>query len=80
MIGQDRPIVVHGVQHVFHPPAALPAWPDADRSSRIVFITHDIGRAAVEQTFRTFIQAALEAEAGAATDAEPTPGAAGRAR
>jgi len=50
--GEDHPVVVHGVQHVFHPPAALPAWPGADRRSRIVFITRDLGRAAVEATWR----------------------------
>jgi G3E family GTPase len=34
-----RPAVIHGVQHVFHPPAWLDAWPDADHSTRIVVIT-----------------------------------------
>jgi G3E family GTPase len=46
--GQDKPLAVHGVQHVFHPPAPLPAWPDADHRTRIVFITRDLGRAAIE--------------------------------
>ncbi len=40
--GFDKPLVVHGVQHVFHPPLTLPAWPDDDRRSRIVFITRDL--------------------------------------
>jgi G3E family GTPase len=34
----DRPAVIHGVQHVFHPPAWLDAWPDGDRTTRIVVI------------------------------------------
>jgi len=34
-----RPAVIHGVQHVFHPPAWLEAWPDGDHSTRIVVIT-----------------------------------------
>jgi G3E family GTPase len=38
------PIVVHGVHHVFHSPVALAKWPDADRRSRIVFITRGIAR------------------------------------
>lgn len=38
------PIVIHGVHHVFHPPVALSEWPDADRRSRIVFITRGIAR------------------------------------
>ncbi|HJV10306.1 MAG TPA: GTP-binding protein [Burkholderiales bacterium] len=33
-----RPAVIHGVQHVFHPPAFLEAWPGDDRSTRIVVI------------------------------------------
>jgi G3E family GTPase len=39
---QDRPVVLHGVQHVFHPPVLLPAWPDQDRRTRLVFITRDL--------------------------------------
>jgi G3E family GTPase len=33
-----RPALIHGVQHVFHPPAWLDAWPDEDRTTRIVVI------------------------------------------
>jgi G3E family GTPase len=44
----DRPAVVHGVQHVFHPPAWLDRWPSSDRRTRLVFITRDIPRAWLE--------------------------------
>lgn len=37
--GTPGPVVVQGVHHVFHPPVELPAWPDQDRRSRLVFIT-----------------------------------------
>ena len=37
-----RPAVIHGVQHVFHPPAWLDAWPDQDRSTRIVVISQGL--------------------------------------
>ncbi len=54
--GEDRPVAVHGVQHLFHPPVGLPAWPNPDdRRSKIVFITRDIGRRAIEQTFDSFV-------------------------
>ena len=33
-----RPAVIHGVQHVFSAPEFLPAWPDEDRTTRIVLI------------------------------------------
>src|SRR5258708_22186132 len=37
-----RPAVIHGVQHVFHPPAWLDAWPDEDCSTRIVVISQGL--------------------------------------
>lgn len=46
--GENAPVVVHAVQHVFHPPATLPRWPnDGDRRSRLVFITRALGKQAV---------------------------------
>jgi hypothetical protein len=27
--GEETPVVIHGVHHVFHPPVALSEWPDA---------------------------------------------------
>ena len=46
--GEARPVAIHGVQHLFHPPAVLDAWPSDDRRSRIVFITRDLGQGVVE--------------------------------
>jgi G3E family GTPase len=37
-----RPALIHGVQHVFHPPAFLEAWPDDDRTTRIVVISQGL--------------------------------------
>ncbi|MCC7272035.1 MAG: GTP-binding protein [Alphaproteobacteria bacterium] len=34
----ERPVVVHGVQHVLHPPEWLERWPGDDRRTRIVVI------------------------------------------
>ena len=53
--GQERPLAVHGVQHIFHPPTLLPAWPDADRRSRLVFITRDIGRQPIVDTYEMMV-------------------------
>ncbi len=50
----DKPVVIHGVQHVFHPPAVLDAWPSEDRRTRIVFITRDVERKAIEDTLTWF--------------------------
>jgi G3E family GTPase len=40
--GHDAPVVIHGVQHLFHPPVELERWPSADRRTRMVFITRNI--------------------------------------
>ncbi|UBS33788.1 GTP-binding protein [Altererythrobacter sp. N1] len=40
--GEALPVVIHGVQHIFHPPIVLDAWPSKDRRTRLVFITRDI--------------------------------------
>ncbi|HEY9547881.1 MAG TPA: GTP-binding protein, partial [Kiloniellaceae bacterium] len=52
--GAGEPIVIHGVQHVFHPPVRLPAWPDADRRSKIVFIVRDLKPEMFEHTLKAF--------------------------
>jgi G3E family GTPase len=44
----DRPAVIHGVQHVFHPPAWLDRWPSDDRRSRIVVMTRRVPQRWVE--------------------------------
>jgi G3E family GTPase len=50
----SKPIVLHGVQHVFHPPVRLPAWPDGDNTTRMVFIVKDIEKPMIEGLFKAF--------------------------
>jgi G3E family GTPase len=38
----ELPLVIHGVQHILHPPVRLERWPDDDRRTRIVLITRDL--------------------------------------
>jgi G3E family GTPase len=64
-VGAAGPVVLDGVQHVVHRPRHLEAWPDADRRSRIVFITRGIERDAV--------LASLEAFAALGRTARATP-------
>jgi G3E family GTPase len=54
--GTERPVAVHAVQHLFHPPVELAGWPDADRRSRLVFITRDLPETAVREQFAAFAQ------------------------
>ena len=52
LAGESRPVAIHAIHHTFHPPAALSAWPDATRGSRIVFITRDLSREVVQESWR----------------------------
>ncbi len=54
----ERPVVIHGVQHVFHPPAQLDGWPDEDRRTRMVFIVRDIAPTTISRLFDAFLGAA----------------------
>jgi G3E family GTPase len=55
----DHPVVIHGVQHVFHPPARLAAWPDEDHRSRLVFIVRDIEPQTIRELFDAFLGNAI---------------------
>ncbi len=58
LAGKSRPMVLHGVQNVFHAPVYLKEWPSEDKRSRFVFITQDIDRAAIENTLDILIRQA----------------------
>jgi G3E family GTPase len=46
-----EPLVIHGVQHVFHPPVRMSAWPSEDHRTRIVFIVRDWDESAIVAEF-----------------------------
>jgi G3E family GTPase len=51
----DRPLVLHGVQSIFHMPVRLPAWPEgSDRKTRLVLITKDLSEDYVRELFGAF--------------------------
>lgn len=53
-VGDAGPLLLEGVQHVVHAPRHLPAWPDDDRRSRLVFIVRDLDPAQVEASLAAF--------------------------
>ncbi|MBM3554498.1 MAG: GTP-binding protein [Alphaproteobacteria bacterium] len=57
LIGEDKPVVIHGIHHVFHPPTTLPVWPEGKRRSRLVFIVRDLDREMIEASYRGFAEA-----------------------
>lgn len=51
----EKPLVLHGVQSIFHPPVRLPAWPEgSDRKTRLVLITKDLSERYVRDLFGAF--------------------------
>jgi len=60
--GEERPAVIHGVQHIFHPVQWLETWPDNDRRTKLVFITQNIKKEQIEDFFRLLM--GLDTEKG----------------
>ncbi|SOE96334.1 GTPase, G3E family [Burkholderia sp. D7] len=54
--GCAQPAVLHAVQHLVHPVLHLDAWPDAQRTSTLVFITEGLARDSVEASYARFRQ------------------------
>lgn len=48
---EPGPVVIQGVQHLFHPPVTLAAWPGNDQRTRLVFITRGIKHETVAGLF-----------------------------
>jgi len=71
----DQPLVVHGVQHILHPPARLPRWPDDDHRTRLVFITRDVDERTIRELFAAFLNQAApdRPDRAALTDNPLTP-------
>lgn len=46
------PMVIHGVQHVWHPPEILTSWPSDDQRSRVVFIVRDLEKGELLDSLR----------------------------
>ncbi|HWK46400.1 MAG TPA: GTP-binding protein [Stellaceae bacterium] len=65
----DRPVVIHGVQHLFHPPVLLDQWSEtAPKVTRVVFITRDIPEKVIAGLFDALIHP--EASRAKAPDAK----------
>lgn len=61
--GAERPVVVHGVQHLIHPPEHLAAWPPGERRSRLVFIAQGVAPDAIRRSLTVFLNALSSAPA-----------------
>jgi G3E family GTPase len=50
----SRPLVLHAVQKLMHPPARLPAWPEGPRGTQLMLITFDMDEDYVRRLFGAF--------------------------
>ena len=51
----ERPVVIHGVQKIFHPPARLPQWPQGEKQTLLVMIVKDLPESYVRELFDAFL-------------------------
>lgn len=60
LVGQERPVVINGVQHLFHAPTLLTAWPAGEpRRSKLVFIVRNLERDVLLRGLEAFEAAAV---------------------
>lgn len=52
--GEERPVAIHGVQHLVHTPVHMERWPDEDRRSRIIFIVDGLDVGLLKRSFEAF--------------------------
>lgn len=78
----ELPLVVQGVQHVFHTLRRLPAWPDGQARTRLVIIAEGVDRAKIDALWSALTgQAQIDTPDFAALTANPlAPGAVGLLR
>ncbi|WP_297322787.1 GTP-binding protein [uncultured Bartonella sp.] len=50
-----HPIIIHGVQTLFHPPVRLPKWPQDKHETRLVIITDGLEEQIVRDMFDAFL-------------------------
>lgn len=53
--GEERPVAIHGVQHLVHAPRHMKHWPDGPRESRLVFIVEGIAPDLIRRSFAAFL-------------------------
>jgi G3E family GTPase len=51
---RSRPLAIHAVQHVLHPPVRLEGWGNGLVETKMVFIVKDIEKAEIQGLFRAF--------------------------
>lgn len=60
--GMTGPVIIHGVQHLFHPPVELDRWPSRDHRTRIVFITQGLELGDLQSALAALEPGAIESD------------------
>jgi G3E family GTPase len=63
--GEDRPVAIHGVQHLVHTPVHMDGWTSEDRRSHIVFIVDGLDASLLKRSFEAFAVAGPRVDAAA---------------
>ena len=50
----EQPVLIHGVQSIFHPPKVLDKWPSDERMTKIVFIADGLDESFIQRLFDGF--------------------------
>ena len=50
----EQPVLIHGVQSIFHPPRVLDQWPCDERVTKIVFIADGLDESFIQRLFDGF--------------------------
>ena len=50
----EQPVLIHGVQSIFHPPRVLDKWPSDERVTKIVFIADGLDESFIQRLFDGF--------------------------
>jgi G3E family GTPase len=59
--GEERPVAIHGVQHLVHTPVHMSDWPSGDRRSRIVFIVDGLDPDLIRRSLDAYVSLSLPA-------------------
>ncbi len=63
--GEEKPVAIHGVQHLVHAPTHMETWPAGPRQSRIVFIMEGLSPDLIRRSFAAFMGVELARAAAA---------------
>lgn len=56
LVGQDKPVIIHGVQGSLYPLSELASWPDDEKVSKLVFIVRSTVKEQIEHIFRNALE------------------------